>query len=215
MLKLGKTYILGDSYSTFVNCIPEGNACYYSGGGDVTDKKQTWWYRLLDNTESELIKNNSYSGSTVCNTGYNGYCPESSFIGRFDKDSSSGFFKENMPDTFLIFGGTNDTWADSPIGEPVFGEWTEDDLKCALPAFCYLLNNISKNLSQSKIVVILNTDLKKEICDGFTAISKEYGAYSVQLCAIDKRDGHPTALGMMQIYEQVYNFLNSKRGFNK
>lgn len=47
MLRLGKIYILGDSYSTFEGCIPEGNASWYfrapSDNTDVTDKKQTWW----------------------------------------------------------------------------------------------------------------------------------------------------------------------------
>lgn len=44
MLKKGKLYIIGDSYSTFEGCIPEGFAAWYFSGGtdatDVTEKKR-------------------------------------------------------------------------------------------------------------------------------------------------------------------------------
>ena len=34
MLELGKVLIIGDSYSTFENCIPNGNAFWYYDGVD-------------------------------------------------------------------------------------------------------------------------------------------------------------------------------------
>ena len=118
--KLGKVYILGDSYSTFKNCIPKGYDTWYSAKveekTDVNIKEDTWWYQLLKNTESNLILNDSFSGTTICNITYNGvYCPDTSFIERFGKRIEEGIFKNNIPDTFFLFGGTNDSWADSPI----------------------------------------------------------------------------------------------------
>lgn len=69
--------ILGDSYSTFENCVtPDTNAVwYYSYKQDCTDVdsvSQTWWRRFLDDTGLRLTVNNSFSGSTICHTGYNG-----------------------------------------------------------------------------------------------------------------------------------------------
>ena len=65
MIKLGKTVILGDSYSTFAGYIPEGNVIYYSPedayGSRVTRVEQTWWHQLISATDSELVKNLSIS----------------------------------------------------------------------------------------------------------------------------------------------------------
>ena len=92
--------IFGDSYSTFEGYIPKGFAVYYSESGsgetDVRNVKETWWHRLISETNSDLIQNNSWSGSTICYTGYNGDCSEtSSFICRLNKLIDAGFFKEN------------------------------------------------------------------------------------------------------------------------
>ena len=118
MKKLGKVYILGDSYSTFENCIPKEYDTWYSSAveekTDVHTKKDTWWYQLLKNTKSNLILNDSFSGTTICHITYNGvYCPDTSFTERFGKRIEEGIFKNNIPDTFFLFGGTNDSWVDS------------------------------------------------------------------------------------------------------
>lgn len=219
MLRLGKIYILGDSYSTFEGCIPEGNASWYfrapSDNTDVTDKKQTWWYKLLSSTDSELLKNNSYSGSTVCNTGYNGYTPDISFIGRFDSDVRDGSFLEATPETVLIFGGTNDSWASSPIGAPVRAAWTAEDLKSALPAFYYLLNRVKQCLPNAKTTVIINTELKNEITEGYINACNETETDYLLLLNISKQEGHPDILGMSQIFEQVYEHLKNINSLRK
>ena len=71
--------ILGDSYSTYGGYVtPETNACWYAGtdGGtekqnDVSCVEQTWWHLLTTQHDMQLDTNNSYSGSTICHTGYN------------------------------------------------------------------------------------------------------------------------------------------------
>ena len=64
-MKLGNVMIFGDSYSTYAGYIPKGYAAYYSGKRgcepDVFDVKNTWWGRLLDATESNLVRNDSWS----------------------------------------------------------------------------------------------------------------------------------------------------------
>ena len=170
MKDLGNVFILGDSYSTFEGYIPEGYIHYYSRADreetDVNAVGQTWWKKLLDDTESNLILNCSYSGTTVCNTGYDGEdYSDKSFVARLDKLIDGGFFKENNIDTFFIFGGTNDTWSGAPVGELMYDGWSKADLYNALPAFCYMLSRVKENVS-ARVVVILNDILKDEITVG-------------------------------------------------
>ena len=105
MLKKGKLYIIGDSYSTFEGCIPEGFAAWYYSGGtdatDVTEKTEKWWHMLISKTGMPLLFNNSWSGTTICNTTYDGaYCPDTSFIGRFDKAAAE--LAKNPPEGLIL-----------------------------------------------------------------------------------------------------------------
>ena len=133
MKKLGNLYILGDSYSTFEGYIPPTHEYWYKTEKqtctDVTNVEETWWKIVLENTDVNLILNDSWSGTTICHTGYSG-CDASnrSFVTRFDKHIEEGFFDENKIDTVFVFGGTNDNWANSPLGELKHSDWTKEDL---------------------------------------------------------------------------------------
>ena len=212
MKNWGNVFILGDSYSTFKGFIPEEYRTYYSSEGrketDVNDVNQTWWKQVIDETGSKLLRNCSFSGTTVCHTGYNGEdCSDNSFVARLDKLIKDGYFKKNKINTFFIFGGTNDTWAGSPVGKLKYHFWTKKDLYKALPAFCYLLKKVKANAVGARVVVILNDVLKDEISDGFKTACKKYSVEFIALENIDKNFGHPTVLGMSQIKEQVLNNL--------
>ena len=86
-----KLLIIGDSYSTFKDMIPEGYAAYYSEEGmnpnvSVTKMQlsDTWWMKFINATGVELALNNSWSGSTVSYTGRGGDCSRtSSYIFRY------------------------------------------------------------------------------------------------------------------------------------
>lgn len=208
MINIGKVFILGDSYSTFEGHIPEGFAPYYKIAGrketDVIKVEQTWWHQILSETESDLVRNCSYSGTTVCNTGYGGDdYTDISFVGRFDKLVDNGFFKDKKIDTFFVFGGTNDSWANSPLGELKYNGWTKEDLFSVLPAFTYLINRIKENVPGARIINIVNSELKQEIMEGFSSACKEYGVECVQLANVEKNAGHPTIAGMESIKNQV------------
>ncbi len=209
-MNLGNVLILGDSYSTFEGWIPEGYHTYYSNAGreetDVNSVEQTWWKLLLGQTNSKLVLNCSYSGSTICHTGYNGddQSDGRSFICRVDELIADGFFNKNKIDTVFIFGGTNDTWAGAPVGELKYNSWEKSDLYNALPAFCYLLNHITKYAVGARVVVILNGDeLKKEMSKGYITACEKYGAEYIGLKDIDRNFGHPTINGMKMIKEQI------------
>ena len=206
--KANTVSILGDSYSTFTGFIPQGNACWYfhtpQGENDVVRVEDTWWHRFCAASGYELKLNESWSGSTICNTGYDGVpCPTWSFIARM-KNVAGG---RKDPDLIIVFGGTNDSWADSPIGEMKYADWTDDDLKSYLPACCYMLDYLTKEAPKSTIVCVINSELKPEITQGQIDACAHYGVHSLLLHDIEKKWGHPSIAGMSAISDQLLAFL--------
>ncbi len=221
----GNIFILGDSYSTFRGYIPASFAAYYREDGpyyltahpeeakpserDVRTVDQTWWYPLAKE-HGKLILNCSWSGTTICNTGYDG-CDNSdkSFIARLEKLLEEGFFEENKIDTLFLFGGTNDSWSNAPLGEKIHTGQTKEDLYCVFPAFSYLINLLVEKLPSVKVYCILNTWLKPEIAEYYTDTCERCGIDVIKLHSIDKICGHPSILGMKQIKEQILDFAKS------
>ena len=203
-----KTFsVIGDSYSTFEGYIPEGNACWYfttaRSDNDVSSVEQTWWHLFAKKNGYELLLNDSYSGSTICNTGYDGVdYSDRSFIKRMYNVTP------NNPDLIVIFGGTNDSWANSPIGELQFKDWSSSDLYSCLPACCFLLDHLTTVAKDSQIIFLINTELKEEITEGIIEACKHYGVQSLQLIDIEKQSGHPSIKGMSQICDQLSSFIN-------
>lgn len=208
-MKIGNCLILGDSYSTFEGYIPNGYATWYYNelreGTDVNQVEQTWWKQLLIKTNANLILNNSWSGSTICYTGYgNADCSKSSsFIYRLRQLQDNGFFEENKIDTVFVFGATNDSWCGAQMGKVQFSDWEEKDLYYVLPAMTYLFKTLRDILPNANIVCIINTELKYEITTLFFEICKKYNAKQVFLKDISKKGGHPDILGMSQICDQI------------
>ena len=189
--------ILGDSYSTYEGYIPQDYRFYYCEQGrenspPVTKMalKDTWWKRLLDDTGDNLLQNNSWSGSTIGYTGYDGEdCSmSSSFIYRFRRLKEDGFFDKNRIDTIYIFGGTNDSWSNAPLGSMQFEDWQEKDLYSVLPAICYLIHEVKAAAKNTEIVVVINTDIKEEIQDGLQAAATRYGVKYIRLQNIEKEN---------------------------
>ncbi len=206
-MNFNRVFIFGDSYSTFEGYIPEGYAtCYRTTGGlDVRDVSATWWHMLLSETNSTLVQNNSWSGSTIGYTGYDGVdcSATNSFIYRLEKLYQEGFFEQNTIDTVFVFGGTNDCWSSAPVGELKYSDWKKEDLYFVLPAICYFIHRLQEILPKANIVCIINTGLKESITEGLKSASDYYNVHSVRLKDIDKMEAHPTAKGMKQIKEQI------------
>ena len=206
--------IFGDSYSTFENFIPNGYAAYYSENErpetDVTKVEQTWWYQVVEEAGFKLALNNSWSGSTIGYTGYDNVdCSKSSsFIYRLKQLIENGFFMENKIDTVLVFGGTNDSWSNAPLGEIKYSGWEEKDLFSVLPAVCYFLNLLKETLPQTKIYCLINTEIKPEIASCMENACEKYHITPITFNSIDKKCGHPTIQGMKDIKESVLSVLN-------
>jgi len=194
--------VLGDSYSTYEHyTTPATNEQWYfepwrDKRTDVSDVTQTWWYQLCRNRDFKLDTNNSYSGSTICFTGYNGDdYTQRSFITRA---GSLG-----CPDIILVFGGTNDSWANSPLGELKFEGITREELFNYRQAVCYLGKYLTTRYPNTDIYFILNDQLKPEIGDAMRQVCAKYRLHLIELHDISKTSGHPDIAGMRQIAEQV------------
>ncbi len=193
--------ILGDSYSTFEGCVyPDSNAVWYwkksNSATDVRRADQTWWHKLITDNGYRLCKNNSFSGSTVCNTGYRGNDYSTwSFIARM-KDLGE-------PDIIYIFGGTNDSWAKVPVGEFKYSDWTKEDLYSYRPGLAYLLSSMKEYYPGVEIVFLINNGLSDDVTLSTQAICDHYGIDYIQLVDIDRIEGHPSVKGMQQIVDQI------------
>ena len=199
--KLGIS-ILGDSYSTFKSyVVPDSNYVWYPqenpANNDVQDVRQLWWQQLIRNHQGyRLCHNNSFSGATICHTGYDG-------ADYSDRSYCTRLWNLGSPDVILVFGGTNDTWAKSPIGDFQYGNWQKNDLYKFRPAMAYVLENLQNRYPGVRIYVIINDILSDEVTASMKTICQHYHVSYIQLHDIDKQWGHPSQKGMQQIAEQV------------
>ncbi len=202
--------ILGDSYSTFEGYAPcdTFDIWYFKvplkNRTDVTDVKQTWWHKFIKKHNYRLCVNNSFSGSTICFTGYRKEdYSNRSFVNRMKELG-------NCPDIIFIFGGTNDSWAGSPIGEYKYSDWANKDLYSFRPAMAYMLDYMTTRYLNTEIYFIVNNKLKPEITNSIHDICNHYNVKYLDLKDIDKKGNHPSVKGMEQIVDQLDEFLNLK-----
>lgn len=195
-----KVSVLGDSYSTFEGMIPEGYDCWYfhnTEGNDVKSADQTWWHIMADANGLEIDKLDSWSGSTVSYSGYRGEDYK-------DRSFNTRIGRLGNPEVIFIFGGTNDDWAKSPLGEYKYGDWSEKDMYSYRPAFASLLSNLQKQYPKALIINICNSELGRGVTESMDEICKHYGVPNIRLEDIDKQRGHPSQSGMRQIAAQVW-----------
>ena len=211
MKTFGNVLILGDSYSTFGGYIPEKYETYYSETSEKSslhNVEDTWWHSLFAETKSNLIHNNSWSGSTICYTGYGNYdCSQTnSFIFRLNELAENNFFKDNDINTIFVFGGTNDSCANSPLGELKYAGFEKEELYNVLPAICCLMSRLKEVAPNAEIYWLVNTHLKREIVEGMKTACEFYGIDCIEFKDIEKDAGHPTVQGMQDIKNQIIKF---------
>ena len=211
----GKTIgIIGDSYSTFENWVPAGNAVYYTGDNNtktgVTSVDKTWWHLLITRLGASLLRNDSWSGATISGTGYSGQdATNFSFVTRGNRSFGESKILEQKPDIIFILGGLNDTWANSPVGDVKFSNFNQSDLKQTLPSTSKLVSDLKNYNPGCQIVLIAPYQVKSEIKNGMRTICDYYKATFVELPEVAIFDGHPTDRGMQQIADYIYdNIIN-------
>lgn len=214
-MTFGNIVIFGDSYSTFPGVVPKDFHVYYTGKRteqpDLQSAEQLWWHRLMTETGSKVVQNNSFSGSSICNTVREWLDERSSFLSRFDRLVQEGFFQENEVNTVFILGATNDSWSNAPVGEVQFDHFEKQDLYSVLPALCCLIARMQAAIPGVRIVQVVNTGLKNEIVAGMKAASEHFKTDIVFLHDVEKIAGHPTVKGMEQIKDQILEQLAENR----
>lgn len=192
-----KVSILGDSYSTYKGIIPSNYSTFYpDANNDVSSVEQTWWSLYIKAKGYQLEKNDSWGGTTICGTGYGRMdSSRSNFISRVDSLGN--------PDIIFVFGGTNDAWANSPVGEYQYSDWTKDDCKNFRPALACLLDMLQKRYPKASTYSILNSELREPINESFREICKHYNVQLIELHDIEKQNGHPSVSGMKSICDQL------------
>jgi len=209
-----KFSVLGDSYSSFEGYVdPETNDpwIHYSEIG-VTSVEQMWWYKVANEMEWSVEKNNSFSGSLICNfkdfDGGDYYAPNS-FIHRMGNLGN--------PDVIFILGATNDVWQDAPFGEYVYADWTEEQLCSFRPALAYLLDNVKRMYPKAKVYFLLEKDpcpggiteeTRLNLIESTHHITNHYGVDCIDL-DIQKEWWHPNAQGQEDIARQVLEVLEA------
>ena len=201
--------ILGDSYSTYEGFIPADYISWYAPSGnaldnDVSSVEETWWKILCQEMDMEMVCNCSYSGSAVCYTGY----PEmdgmgTSFVRRMRREFRRLAEDGIIPDYIFLFGGTNDFWNQSPVGDIKYGNQSEVDLNKFAPAFCNVAEHLLTAFPQSTLIVVINDDITSPVREIMLEISTHYGISVIELQGIHKQSGHPSKLGMEQIAKQI------------
>lgn len=200
--------ILGDSYSTFYGHVrPSTNLSWYGvpdepKENDVRNVEQTWWSILTRGDAYRLEVNNSYSGSTICCTGYDGAdYSDRAFIART--------LNLGDPEVIIIFGGTNDSWAKAPVGDDRFSGWDKRSLYSFRPAFSFLLHSLTRLYPSARLYNVTNTELSPEITTAMDEICHHYGVTNIRLHDIDKQWGHPSVAGMESIARQILSALRA------
>lgn len=203
--------VLGDSYSTFAGYItPDSMETWYyptaqAGRTDVCRVNQTWWWQVARRGGYGLGVNNSWSGSTICNTGYD------------DRDATHKSFLTRMdnlgdPDVILIFGGTNDAWAKVPLGAYRFDAFRMADKFYFRPALAFMLDYMLERYKNARILFVSNCDLDPAYTASILTVCARYRVQVVQLHDIEKISGHPSVRGMRAIADQVLEALNTSNG---
>lgn len=211
---LGNILILGDSYSTFRGFIPEGYDSWYSKEASYIDVKgveDTWWHQLAERTGGKILRNDSYSGTTVCHRGYHGEdYSHKSFLARFDSLVAEGFFDHNRIDTLIVYGGLNDYWAGTEPGEICYEEPSEEDLYTFFPALISLLSKAKETLPEGRILFVLEEDLGEAMKDGIRQVCRDLSIELIETEGIEKVQSHPNRQGMKQLADQIIDYLEKE-----
>lgn len=214
-LSLGNVMILGDSHSTFTGYIPDNYISWYKPETDtnnVTRVEDTWWHLLINKTNSKLVLNASYSGSSISYTGYDEqYAPQISFITRLNNIINNKEIDLNSINTLIIYGGINDIAVQAPIGEIKYDNITEQDLYCFYPAVISLFQKAKQNLPNARILFVINDELNEYLTQDLISICETINIEYVALQNISRMDYHPDINGMNNIYKQIFNYFKNNR----
>ena len=146
-----KMSILGDSISTYVGTIPEGNRDYYYGNNlGVTDVSQMWWCIIKDRLGMELLVNDSWAGRCVASTRDD----ESNMLNSAgSRETTVARLKDgdNIPDVIFVRLGTNDFSYSTPLGNYDGTTALTSDITTFSSAYGNMLKQLTTQYPKSEI----------------------------------------------------------------
>ncbi len=211
-LKEIKFSILGDSYSVFEGYVyPETNDVWPYDSIGVTSAEQMWWFKVANEKGWVMERNNSFSGSLVCNySGFNSglYYAPNSFLRRLD-----GL---GCPDVIFIFGGVHDMWNGAPLGDYVYSDWTKEQLCAIRPALACLFDGLKRLYPKAKLYFMTDIDFcpggiddqrRLEYIELVHRIANHFHVDCIDLYDIQKTRWHPNVQGQENIANQMIERL--------
>ena len=195
-----KVSILGDSISTFnqEGFRIDGYAMYYptepgDRGADVVSVEDTWWKQVIDNEDSIIEINASYSGSTASNLSI-GFSPRVPLLGN--------------PDVIYIALGTNDSGNGVEIGSIDFNA-TEYDLSKFAPAYIKGIQDTLAAYPKAEVICVA-FDMGIDYQNAIHTIAKHYGLKYYYVGDIS--DVHPNKAEMKAVADVIsgnFTFLEN------
>ena len=168
-----KLSLLGDSISSYIGTIPEGNKAYYTGSNaGVSSSEQMWWKILCDELEMIPLVINGWSGSTVTNNIRDNiiYKP-SSDISRCQELHNGN----DMPDIILIAMGVNDYSYNANLGTWDGTTELNDDVSTFRSAYATMLKRIQIKYPNSVIICISPWFVQRGIDKDSTYVNNQLG----------------------------------------
>lgn len=206
--------ILADSISTYDKWVenswygPEGETSS-EGANNVTSVTQTYWYKILKKLKASLVKNESWSGSTMSYSGWGnlGDNKENSFIQRMVKLGEQLVNSFSLsPNLIIIEGATNDSRPEEPfLGEYKYEGWVDFDFNYFRPACAYILYYLQYwNPGARIIFLIVKSTIKESVIESIKTICDHYGIEYVETYP-SLSNGHPNIDGHNTMYEDLIN----------
>ena len=120
--------VFGDSISTYAgvsdsvmqnNTLPQNKTHYFGNNDGVESESETWWGKLINDLQVNLLVNNSSSGAKVYGKGNVSLSEIDQGIGDRANNlhANRGKLKGKNPDIILIFIGINDFNEGTPSGD--------------------------------------------------------------------------------------------------
>lgn len=194
---------LGDSITTYQDIIPTDFPTYYPAG-DVDSVDKTWWKIALELSETNLLMNNSYSGSYVSQgTMYGASMKRLELLAKDGVD----------PDTIVIYMGTNDLTHNIQVSKftNMYKEMIENIKKLYDDVDIFVLT-----MPSNKYAISFN-EPREKMNKAIADIAAEYDLFLIDLVDLINFDNafeymyagaHPNASGMEVIGKEVGKHLS-------
>ena len=206
--------VLGDSFSAYEGTVdPETNDVYPYNQAGLTGPEQMWFSQVSNSTGWVIERNNSFSGALICNfDDYNSgsYFAPYSYLCRMDN--------LGHPDVIFVFGGTNDIYRHTPLGDYVYDNWTTEQLCAFRPGLAYLFDGLKRQYPLAELYCLIDMELcindstiddetRQAFIESMHRVAEHYQVKCIDIYGIKKTLWHPDVEGQEIIASQVIEAL--------